>query len=63
MFYGAHLYVFAVSKTMFCHINQYITKVIADYENVFSIQYSVFFAVVFIRYIDSILYINIYINI
>ena len=24
--YGAHLYVFAVSKTMFCGINQYITK-------------------------------------
>ena len=26
MFYGAHLYVFAVSKTIFCDINQYITK-------------------------------------
>ena len=26
MFYGAHLYVFAVSKTMFCDINQHITK-------------------------------------
>ena len=31
--------------------------------NVFSIQYSVFFAVVTILCIDSILYINIYINI
>ena len=26
MFYEAHLSVFAVSKTMFCVINQYITE-------------------------------------
>ena len=26
MFYGAHLYVFAVSKTIYCGINQHITE-------------------------------------
>ena len=53
MFYGLENYVLRYKSVYY--------KVIADYENVFSIQYSVFFAVVTIRYIDSILYIIIYI--
>ena len=56
--------------SMFCGVENYVLryksvyyKVIADYGNVFSIQYSVFFAVVTTLCIDSILYIynNIYI--
>ena len=40
MFYGAHLYVFEVSKTMFSVINQYITELYPiKWERV---QYSVF---------------------
>ena len=54
--------------SMFCGIENYVLrykseyyKVITDTGNVFSIQFSVFFAVVSIRSIDSILYISIYI--
>ena len=53
--------------SMFCGIENYVLRyksayyeVIPDYEktySVFSIQYSVFFAVVFILCIDNILYI------
>ena len=42
MFYGAHLYVFAVLKTMFCHNKSAYYKVIPDYRetySVFSIQF------------------------
>ena len=53
MFYGLENYVLRYKSVFY--------EVIADYGNVFSIQYSVFFAVVTIRYIDSILYIIIYI--
>ncbi len=53
MFYGLENYVLRYKSVYY--------EVIADYGNVFSIQYSVFFAVVTIRYIDSILYIIIYI--
>ena len=53
MFYGLENYVLRYKSVFY--------EVIADYWNVFSIQYSVFFAVVTIRYIDSILYIIIYI--
>ena len=49
MFYGLENYVLRYKSVYY--------EVIADYGNVFSIQYSVFFAVVTIRYIDSILYI------
>ena len=55
MFYGLENY-FLRYKSVFY-------EVIADYENVYSIQYSVFFAVVTILCIDSILYIYNYIYI
>ena len=53
MFYGLENYVLRYKSVYY--------KVIADYGNVFSIQYSVFFALVTILYIESILYIIRYI--
>ena len=56
--------------SMFCGVENYVLrykpvyyKVITDYVNVFSIQYSVFFAVVATLCIDGILYIYIIIYI
>ena len=60
MFCGAHLYVCGIENYVLLYKSAYY-EVIPFTRNLFSIQYSVFFALVTILYIESILYIIIYI--